>query len=254
MSHRFSLHNQVALVTGASRGLGQALAVGLAEAGADVGLIDINDCRKTESLIQDLDRKSHYWQYDLQYIGQEDARQLIDSVQSYFGQLNILVNNAGIIRRSPAKNMSEQDWSGVISLNLNTIFYLSQAAGSYFLSRGTKGKIINLASMLSYQGGLQVASYASAKSGVAGLTRALSNEWASHGIHVNAIAPGYFKTEVTRGIRTDPVRNQKILERIPAGAWGDPNDLKGAVVFLASDASQYVHGTVMAVDGGWLGR
>jgi 2-deoxy-D-gluconate 3-dehydrogenase len=180
------------------------------------------------------------------------AAEIVQSVAAALGRFDILFNNAGIIRRSPVEVFSEEDWHAVLSINLNASFFLAQAAGQFFLAHQQAGKIINTASMLSFQGGLFVPSYTAAKSAIAGITRALANEWARHNINVNAIAPGYFETDVTTGIRNDPVRTEKILGRIPAGRWGKPEDLKGAAVFLASSASDYVHGAVIPVDGGWL--
>jgi 2-deoxy-D-gluconate 3-dehydrogenase len=177
---------------------------------------------------------------------------IVEECVAGLGRLDILVNNAGIIRRAPALEFSQEDWEAVLGINLSAAFYLSQAAARHFIGAGQGGKIINVASMLSFQGGILVPAYTAAKSGLAGLTRALANEWASHGINVNAIAPGYMATEVTAAIRADPTRAQAMLSRIPAGRWGAPSDLKGAVVFLASDASAYVHGAIIPVDGGWL--
>ena len=239
------------MVTGAAQGLGQAMAIGLAEAGAATALIDIKDCSRTKN---DMDGLSESFNYDLLQCTQVNALSLIDEIVNKMGRLDIIVNNAGIIRREAAANYRETDWQDVLKINLEVVFYLCQAAARYFMEKGEGGKIINLASMLSFQGGHLVPSYVAAKSAVAGLTKALANEWAAHGIQVNALAPGYFQTEVTRGIYEDPLRNRRVLSRIPAGRWGEPVDLKGAVVFLASQASNYLNGTIMPVDGGWLGR
>jgi 2-deoxy-D-gluconate 3-dehydrogenase len=252
--HRFRLTGQVALVTGAARGLGQAMAIGLAEAGANIMILDRENTQETLDLIESMGRTCICLDCDLSDMDQERAETLIGQCIQHLGRLDILVNNAGIIRRAPALEVSMQDWQSVLDINLNCVFLLSQAAGNYFVQSGKKGKIIQMASMLSFQGGLTVPAYTAAKSAIAGLTRALANEWAGKGIQVNAIAPGYFKTEVTAGIRSDPARNQAILDRIPAGRWGDPEHLKGMVVFLASAASDYIQGAVIPVDGGWLAR
>jgi 2-deoxy-D-gluconate 3-dehydrogenase len=250
----FQLNQKVALVTGAARGIGQAVAIGLAEAGADVYLIDILDCAETAGQITVLGQNVYAEQLDLAEMDKRKAGEIISKVMKALGGLDILVNNAGIIRRSPAAEYSDEDWRKVMDINLNTVFFLSQAAASHFMEHQKAGKIVNVASVLSFQGGLQVPSYAASKSGVMGLTKALSNEWASHGINVNAIAPGYYKTSVTAGIRSDAQRSRDMLERIPAGRWGELDDLKGPAVFLASGASDYMHGSVVPVDGGWLSR
>ncbi len=250
----FSFSGKVALVTGAARGLGQALAVGLAEAGADLYLLDRDRCEETLGKIAQQERNCRSSVVDLAGLDPARAKEIIDRCHTSLGGFHILVNNAGIIRRSPALDFQPPDWQEVLDINLNSIFYLAQAAARYFSQSSKSGKIINVASMLSFQGGWRVPSYTASKTAVVGLTKALANEWAPLGINVNAIAPGYFKTEVTAGIRADPVRSQVVLGRIPAGRWGDPQDLKGAVVFLASHASDYMHGTVITVDGGWLAR
>jgi len=252
--NKFQLHGMVALVTGASRGLGRAMAVGLAEAGADLVLLDRSSSSETRHEIEKLGRKCHSLTVDLSGMDATVSRKVVDTCVQEMGGLNILVNNAGIIRRSPAEKFSELDWKEVMDINLNSAFYLSQAFGAYLLNEKKSGKIINMASMLSFQGGLTVSSYTASKSAIAGLTKALANEWASKGINVNAIAPGYLRTEVTAGIYSDPQRNQSILDRIPADRWGEPEDLKGIIVFLASGASDYLHGAVIPVDGGWLAR
>lgn len=250
----FNLQGKVALVTGASRGLGQAMAIGLAEAGADLFLLDREDSSETLTEIRKLGRKCSSAKIDLAGLEEERARDIIRTCTDILGGLDILVNNAGIIRRAPALEFSAKDWKEVLDINLNAVFYLTQAAGNHFSIENKRGKIINMASMLSFQGGLTVPSYTAAKSAILGLTKALANEWASKNIHVNALAPGYLKTEVTAGIRANPERNQSILNRIPAGRWGEPEDLKGSIVYLASDASNYLHGSIVAVDGGWLAR
>jgi 2-deoxy-D-gluconate 3-dehydrogenase len=250
----FSLAGKVALVTGASRGLGQAMAVGLAEAGADIaGLDRTPDCDDTCAQVEASGRRYMNLQVDLLQASIRDLNACVTQVVSKLGRLDILVNNAGIIRRAPALEFSEKDWDEVLHINLKALFFLSQAAGRVMKEQGG-GKIISVASMLSFQGGILVPSYTSSKSAVAGLTRALANEWAPLGINVNAIAPGYMATDNTAPLRADEARSKAILERIPAGRWGTPDDLKGVVVFLASDASRYLHGAVIPVDGAWLTR
>ncbi|MEW6662202.1 MAG: 2-dehydro-3-deoxy-D-gluconate 5-dehydrogenase KduD [Bacillota bacterium] len=249
----FKLEGKVAIVTGASTGLGQAMAVGLAEAGADVAITgNSHALDETVAAIEAVGRRSLALKVDL--TNQSSAVRIINQTVDHFGRLDILVNNAGSIRRTPAIDFTEQDWDDILNLNAKTVFFLSQAAARQMLRQGEGGKIINTASLLSFQGGILVPSYAASKGAVASLTKALANEWAPLGINVNAIAPGYFVTNVTEGIRVDEKRNKSILERIPAGRWGDPKDLKGAVVFLASKASNYMHGSILLVDGGWMGR
>ncbi|MBI5960491.1 MAG: 2-dehydro-3-deoxy-D-gluconate 5-dehydrogenase KduD [Chloroflexi bacterium] len=254
MLDSFRLDGKVALVTGASRGLGQAMALGLAEAGADVAVLDREpECTETCQLIQALGRRAISIQCDLLAAPVEELNRIAKQVQDQLGRLDILVNNAGIIRRAPALEFSEKDWDEVMHINLKAVFFMSQAAGRIMKEQGS-GKIINIASMLSFQGGIIVPSYTSSKSGVAGLTRALANEWSSLGINVNAIAPGYMATDNTAPLRADPARSKAILDRIPAGDWGQPADLKGVVVFLASPAAAYLHGAIIPVDGGWMAR
>jgi 2-deoxy-D-gluconate 3-dehydrogenase len=251
----FDLTGKVALVTGAAQGLGQGLALGLAEAGAILVALDRSPLSETLALIDRIGGEAYALHQDLANLTPSRAREIVAMCADQSGGgLDILVNNAGIIRRAPALEHTLEDWQAVLDLDLNSPFFLAQAAARLFVSNEVQGKIINIASMLSFQGGLYVPSYAAAKSAIAGLTRALANEWAPLGINVNALAPGYFATEVTAQIRANPERNHAILDRIPAGRWGDPNDLKGAVVFLASPASDYVHGVVLPVDGGWLAR
>jgi 2-dehydro-3-deoxy-D-gluconate 5-dehydrogenase len=250
----FRLNGKVALVTGASRGLGQAMAVGLAEAGADVaGLDRTPDCDETCALVEALGRRFMQVECDLRAASVDDLNAIVGDVVGTLGGLHILVNNAGIIRRSPALDYSEADWDAVLDINLKAVFFLSQAAARVMVA-GDGGKIINVASMLSFQGGILVPSYTASKSGVMGITRALANEWAAQGVNVNAIAPGYMATDNTAPLRADPERGPAILARIPAGRWGLPEDLKGIVVFLASAASDYMHGAIVPVDGAWLTR
>jgi len=250
----FRLDGRVALVTGAGRGLGQALAVGLAEAGADVAVLDVLPLDETREQITQLGRRCHTMGYDLLKTDPDQAARIVGECASELGRLDILVNNAGIIRRSPALEFGEEDWEDVVKINLNSLWYLSQAAARRYNEQGGGGKIVNLASVLSFSGGIVVPSYAATKGAVANLTRALANEWASLDINVNAIAPSYFSTSMTSALRGDAERAGPLLDRIPAGRWGEPEDLKGAVVFLASDASSYVHGATLPVDGGWLAR
>ncbi len=249
----FRLEGRVALVTGARQGLGQAFAVALAEAGADVAALDRADVDETGALIGGLGRRCVPIQCDLREASVADLNQIIERVAADLGRLDILVNNAGIIRRAPAIEFAEADWDDVLQINLKAVFFLSQAAAKVMVRQG-RGKIINVASMLSFQGGIIVPSYTAAKSGVAGITRALANEWAKHNVNVNAVAPGYMATDNTAPLRADPTRSTSILSRIPAGRWGTPEDLKGIAVFLASPASDYLHGAIIPVDGGWLTR
>ncbi|MDX9828958.1 MAG: 2-dehydro-3-deoxy-D-gluconate 5-dehydrogenase KduD [Anaerolineae bacterium] len=249
----FRLDGKVALVTGVGRGLGQAMALALAEAGADVAGLYQNYYAETQARVEALGRRFLPLHCDLQRATVAELRDAVDQVVRGLGRLDILVNNAGTTRRAPALEFDERDWDLVIQVNLKALFFLSQAAARVMVEQGG-GKIINIASMLSYQGGILIPAYTAAKSGVAGLTRALANEWAARGVNVNAIAPGYMATDNTAPLRADPVRNEAILARIPAGDWGEANDLQGAVVYLASEASRYVHGSLLVVDGGWLAR
>jgi 2-deoxy-D-gluconate 3-dehydrogenase len=249
----FSLQGRVALVTGAARGLGQGLALALAEAGADVALLDRSGSPETAEQIEALGRRAMSIECDLLDAGVEALGRVVRSVVDDLGRLDVLVNNAGIIRRQPAIEFTEENWDNVLDINLRAVFFLSQAAARVMTGAGG-GKIINIASMLSFQGGITVPSYTAAKSAVAGITRALANEWSRLGINVNAIAPGYMATDNTAPLRADESRSTAILERIPAGRWGTPEDLKGVAVFLASEASTYVHGAIIPVDGGWLTR
>ncbi len=248
----FRLDGQVALVTGAGRGLGAAMAAALAAAGADVVLHDKDAPLATERAIQERGgTRTACLAADLS--DRAAADRLIPAAIESLGRLDILVNNAGIIRRAPAASFSDEDWDEVIEINLSAVFRLCRAAGRHMLTQG-RGKIVNVASLLSFQGGVTVPAYTAAKSGVAGLTRAFANEWAGRGVNVNAIAPGYMLTDNTRPLVEDPVRFKAITDRIPAARWGAPEDLGGPVVFLASPASDYVHGHVLVVDGGWMGR
>lgn len=250
---QFSLAGRVALVSGASRGLGQGLALALAEAGADVALLDRTGCSRTQEHVEGLGRRATTIVCDLLDATPTDLDAVVRRVVAELGCLDVLVNNAGIIRRGPALEFSEPDWDDVLQIDLKAAFFLSQAAGRVMVAQGS-GKIISVASMLSFQGGILVPSYAAAKSGIAAITRSLANEWAKHGVNVNAIAPGYMETDNTAAIRADEARAKSIVERIPAGRWGLPGDLQGAVVYLASAASDYVNGVILPVDGGWLTR
>ena len=249
----FKLDGKVALVTGAGQGLGQAMAIGLAEAGADIASLDRTGCEGTCEAVRALSRQYCESVVDLGETTVDDLTAVVARIVKELGHIDILVNNAGTIRRTPAIDFSETDWDHVLQINLKAAFFLAQAAARVMMSQGS-GKIINIASMLSFQGGINVPSYTAAKSALAGVTRALANEWAKHNINVNAIAPGYMATDNTAALRADPVRSTSILDRIPAGRWGTPEDLKGAVVFLASSASDYLNGAIIPVDGGWLAR
>jgi len=249
---QFRLAGKVAIVTGCSTGLGQGMAFGLAEAGADIAGVDRGDSPETLSYIESLGRKFLDIRADLSSLAPIES--ILSRTVDTFGKVDILVNNAGIIRRADAIDFGEKDWDDVMNVNIKSLFFLSQAAARQFLKQGTRGKIINVASMLSFQGGIRVPSYTASKSGVMGVTRLMANEWAKFNININAIAPGWFVTNNTAPLRADPVRSSEILGRIPAGRWGMPEDLKGVVVFLASDASNYVNGFTIAVDGGWLAR
>jgi 2-deoxy-D-gluconate 3-dehydrogenase len=251
---KFKLDGKAALVTGAARGLGRAMALGLAEAGADVAVVDRIAPEETDRAIAALGRRSHALTRDLATLGPDGAHELIRQVADALGRFDILVNNAGIIRRGAALEFPRADWDEVTTLDLTVPFYLAQAAAREFVHAGHGGKVINVSSIMAFEGGLHVVSYAASKSGLAGMTRALANEWAPLGINVNAIAPGYIVTELTAALREDPERNPAMLVRMPAGRYGEPEDLQGVVVFLASEASAYVHGSVYPVDGGWLSR
>jgi len=249
---QFRLDGKVAIITGSSTGLGQGMCIGLAEAGADIVGVDYVSSTETAGEIEKRGRQFVDIVTDLRTI--EPIQSIVDRAVSEFGHIDILVNNAGIIRREDALQFTEKDWDEVMDLNAKTVFFFSQAAARQFIAQKTGGKIINIASMLSFQGGIRVPSYTASKSAVMGLTRLLANEWAKYNINVNAIAPGYMATNNTAQLRADPTRSQEILGRIPAGRWGTPEDVQGAVVFLASNASEYVNGYTIAVDGGWLAR
>jgi 2-deoxy-D-gluconate 3-dehydrogenase len=248
MANPFDLSGKRALVTGANTGLGQAIAVGLAGAGADIVAVGRSAPDETARMVAAAGRRLSAVAADLSSI------EPIARVMQEAGDIDILVNNAGIIRRADSVDFSEADWDAVMDVNLKVAFFLSQAAARAWIAAGRGGKIIQVASMLSFQGGLRVPSYAASKSGLAGLTKALANEWAAKGVNVNAIAPGYFVTNNTEALRADETRSRQILERIPAGRWGTPADLAGVAVLLASAASDYMHGAVVPVDGGWLAR
>jgi 2-deoxy-D-gluconate 3-dehydrogenase len=251
MTGPFDLSGKAAIVTGANTGLGQGIAVALARAGADIAAVGRTPADATRAAVETAGRRFAFIQADLSTI--EPVQCVVDEAAEALGGLDILVNNAGVIRRADSLDFSEDDWDAVMNTNLKTVFFLSQAVARRMVGAGG-GKIINIASMLSFQGGIRVPSYTASKSGLAGLTKLLANEWAARGINVNAIAPGYFETNNTEALRQDETRSREILGRIPAGRWGRPDDLGGAAVFLASAAADYVHGTILPVDGGWLAR
>jgi 2-deoxy-D-gluconate 3-dehydrogenase len=250
---RFRLDGRVALVTGAGQGLGQGMSLALAEAGADIVALDRVPSDKTAEMISRCGPRCREIICDLRTASVADLQGVVAGVVADLGRLDILVNNAGTIRREPALEFSEANWDDVLQINLKAAFFLTQAAGKYMVAHGG-GKIINVCSMLSFQGGIIVPSYTASKSGLAGLTRAFANEWAKYKVNVNAIAPGYMATANTAALRADPVRSQSILDRIPAGRWGTPDDLMGLVLLLASPASDYMHGSIVPIDGGWLAR
>ena len=250
---KFSLAGKVALVTGSATGIGRAIAVALAEAGADVACHSrkAGDAADTVETVAKLGRRAIEVSGDMAEVA--TPQHLIDGVIAKFGRIDILINNAGMIRRAPAVDFTEDDWQAVINVNLSSVFRLSQAAGRKMIEQGS-GKIVNIASLLSFQGGITVPAYTASKSAVAGLTKALANEWAKLDINVNAIAPGYIATNNTAALQADETRNRQILERIPAGRWGNPHDIAGAAVFLSAPASDYINGHILVVDGGWMGR
>ncbi len=251
MANPFDLSGKVAVVTGANTGIGQAIALALAEAGADIAAVGRSPADDTVTRARAMGRRAEVISADLSTI--EPVNRIVDETVEKLGGLDILVNNAGIIRRADAVDFTEEDWDAVIDTNLKSVFFLCQAAGKHMIANGG-GKIINIASMLTFQGGIRVPSYTASKSGIGGLTKLLANEWASKGINVNAIAPGYIATNNTAALQADAARNRSILDRIPAARWGDASDLGGAAVFLSSRASDYVQGHILAVDGGWLAR
>ncbi|NJD11779.1 MAG: 2-dehydro-3-deoxy-D-gluconate 5-dehydrogenase KduD [Gemmatimonadetes bacterium] len=251
LTDRFSLTGRRALVTGASRGLGRAIAEALAQFGADVALVDREDSAEPAAAVRAAGHRA--WQFTADLSVREELQRLIEQVDRDVGGIDILVNNAGIIRRAPAVDYPVADWDLVLRTNLDAVFLLCQHFGRRMVQRG-RGKIINIASLLAFSGGINIPAYTASKSAVAGLTRAFANEWTGRGVQVNAIAPGYFDTENTRPLRENPGRQAEISARIPAGRWGDPRDLAGPVVFLASAASDYVSGHILVVDGGWMAR
>jgi 2-deoxy-D-gluconate 3-dehydrogenase len=249
---KFKLDGKVAIVTGAGRGLGQGAALGLAEAGADLALVGLTSTDETARQVRALGRRVCQIRADL--LERASVARIVSATVKELGGIDILVNNAGIIRRAPVLEFTEKDWDEVIQVNESAVFFLSQAVAKQMVKQGRGGKIINIASMLSFQGGIRVPAYTASKSGVMGITRLLANEWAKYDININAIAPGYMATDNTGPLRQDPKRSEDILQRIPAGRWGTPEDLQGVAVFLASEASRYVNGYTIAVDGGWLAR
>ena len=248
----FELDGKVALVTGANTGLGQGMALALANAGADIALIGRTEPTDTLAQLAKIGVQAHSISADLS--DAENVADIISEAVAKLGRADILVNNAGIIKRNEAIDFTPEEWDSVMNVNLRTMFFLSQAFTRHLVAKKSRGKIINIASMLTFQGGIRVPSYTASKSGVGGLTKALANEWAAHNINVNAIAPGYFATNNTAALQADEKRNAEILGRIPSGRWGQPSDIGGAVVFLASPASDYVQGITLPVDGGWLSR
>lgn len=252
----FDLSGRVAVVTGANTGIGQGIAIALAQAGADIAAVGRSEAAETAERVRRLGRRCELISADLSSI--EPVGEVVETVVSKLGKLDILVNNAGIIRRQDALDFSEADWDAVMDTNLKTLFFLCQAAARHMTSwssqTGDRGKIVNIASMLTFQGGIRVPSYTASKSGVGGLTKLMANEWAGKGINVNAIAPGYIATNNTAALQSDETRNRQILERIPEQRWGAPADIGGAAVFLSSKAADYVQGHILAVDGGWLAR
>ena len=249
---QFRLDGKVALVTGANDGIGQAIAVGLAEAGADIAAVYRSDITATQKMVTDLGRRFFAVKADLSKM--ESVDRVFDAVMEHYGRIDILFNNAGTIIRSDCVDYTEQQWDDVMNLNIKVLFFLTQRVGKQMIEQNIHGKIVNTASLLSFQGGIRIPAYTASKSAVKGVTMTLANEWAKYGICVNAIAPGYIATKITTAVRGDPERNADIVNRIPAGRWGRPDDFKGIAVFLASAASDYINGFTIAVDGGWLGR
>lgn len=249
---KFDLTGKVAIVTGCDTGLGQGMALGLADAGCSIAGINIVEPTDTIAKMEEGGHKFLDIRANVAEIDQFDSH--MDKILSEFKEIDILVNNAGIIRRQDALEFTEKDWDDVMNLNIKALFFMSQAVAKQFVKQGHGGKIINIASMLSYQGGIRVPSYTASKSAVMGVTRLLANEWAQYNINVNAIAPGYMATNNTQALRADEQRSREILDRIPAGRWGTPQDVAAPAVFLASDAASYINGYTVAVDGGWLAR
>lgn len=252
MQSKFDLKGKVAIVTGCAAGLGQGMALGLAEAGADIVGVDYKETPETKEMVEKAGGK--YLEVVANLLSIEPLDGIVEKAVKEFGHIDILINNAGIIRREDALEFSEKDWDDVMNINVKTVFFFSQAVAKQFVKQGNGGKIVNIASMLSFQGGIRVPSYTASKSGVKGITMLLANEWAKYNINVNAIAPGYMATANTAPLRADEKRSAEILDRIPAGRWGLPSDLAGPVVFLCSEASDYINGYTIAVDGGWLAR
>lgn len=252
MKEQFDLTGKIAIVTGCDTGLGQGMALGLAKAGCDIAGVNIVEPSETKEQIEALGRK--FLDIRANLMKMDDIPDIVSKTVAEYGRIDILVNNAGIIRREDAIDFSEKDWDDVMNINIKSLFFLSQAVAKQFLAQGEGGKIVNVASMLSFQGGIRVPSYTASKSGVMGVTRLMANEWAKHNINVNAIAPGYMATNNTQALREDAARSAEILGRIPADRWGLPSDLAGPVVFLCSPASSYINGYTIAVDGGWLAR
>nr|WP_321484545.1 2-dehydro-3-deoxy-D-gluconate 5-dehydrogenase KduD [uncultured Cohaesibacter sp.] len=252
MKEQFDLSGKIAIVTGCDTGLGQGMAVGLAKAGCDIAGVNIVEPSDTKDMIEGLGRK--FLDIRANLMKMDDIPDIVAKAVAEYGRIDILVNNAGIIRREDAIEFTEKDWDDVMNINIKSVFFLSQAVAKQFVAQGKGGNIVNVASMLSFQGGIRVPSYTASKSGVMGITRLLANEWAKHDINVNAIAPGYMATNNTQALREDAARSKEILDRIPAGRWGLPSDLAGPVVFLSSPASSYINGYTIAVDGGWLAR
>ena len=252
MKEQFDLSGKIAIVTGCDTGLGQGMAVGLAKVGCDIAGVNIVEPTDTKDMIEGLGRK--FLDIRANLMKMDDIPDIVAKTVAEYGRIDILVNNAGIIRREDAIEFTEKDWDDVMNINIKSVFFLSQAVAKQFVAQGEGGNIVNVASMLSFQGGIRVPSYTASKSGVMGITRLLANEWAKHDINVNAIAPGYMATNNTQALREDAARSKEILDRIPAGRWGLPSDLAGPVVFLSSPASSYINGYTIAVDGGWLAR
>lgn len=252
MKNLFNLEGKVAIVTGANKGLGKAISIALASSGADIFGVSRGEAKDTRKEVEEIGKRFEEMNADLR--DSKIAKEVVSKALNTYGKIDILVNNAGMIKREDCLEYTEQDWDDVINLNLKTLFFLSQEVAKQYIKQGTGGKIINIASMLSFQGGIRVPAYTASKSGVMGITKAMANELAKENINVNAIAPGYMATDNTKAIREDSKRNDEILGRIPAGRWGTPEDLAGAAIFLASSASDYVNGHTLAVDGGWLAR